>query len=235
MKRAGSFLWLFLFAGCVAAPSYLQTPDGVRLAYEARTVDNAKGTVLLLHGLGSSLDEWFYLARDLNREGWSTITFDFRGHGFSRQYRDQELEWQNFTQAARDSALRDVETAAALIPAGEPFWLMGSSFGANMAVRYAAKHPEVTGVVLLSPGLEQGGIEISQSVSALSGRPLLMAAAEGDAYAAGSVKYLDESAGEPKKVLIYPDSEAHGQLMLELIPELEKEIIEWIDRNTSRK
>lgn len=234
MKKPTVFFLVLLLAGCAALPQYLETADGVKLAHEVHSAENAKGTVLLLHGLGSNLDEWYYFSRDLNREGWATIAFDFRGHGDSLEQQGRELDWMKFNLAARESALRDVEAAAKLAEPGKPLWLMGSSFGANMAVRYGAAHPEVSGLVLLSPGLEHAGIEITGNISALNGRPVLLAAAEGDPYAAGSVKYLDEQLGEPKKMLVYEGSDGHGQAMLELIPELKKEIFAWIDRNTAR-
>ncbi|MDR7380734.1 alpha/beta fold hydrolase [Promicromonospora iranensis] len=87
--------------------------------------------VLLLHGLGGTLDAWAQL--DLG--GCRTVAMDLRGHGLSG---DGPWEW--------DRGLDDVEAVVRSLGLGNPA-VVGHSLGGMLAVQWALRHPECPAVV----------------------------------------------------------------------------------------
>lgn len=234
MKNISLMLLFFIMAGC-AANTYVKTEDGVELIYDLKEIPGAKGTVVLLHGLGADMDSWYDLRGALHDDGWSTLAFDFRGHGMSRRWKGEELNWRGFDEVAMGSTYHDVETAVSLIDDSRPYWLIGASFGANMALRFASNHPEAQGAVLFSPGLDYAGVTAEPYIEQMRDRPLMLIAGGKDRYAADSVKKMAGSLGDRSEVKLYEEEQGHGEVMLELVPELEKEVLEWINRNTNLK
>lgn len=88
--------------------------------------------VLLLHGLGGTLDAWDGLGL-ANR----TVAVDLRGHGHSG---DGPWEW--------DSVLDDIEAVIAHFDLDNPL-IVGHSLGGMLAVLWARRHPECRGIVNL--------------------------------------------------------------------------------------
>lgn len=93
------------------------------------------GRMLYLHGFGSGPDsnKAIALAERLAASGVALEIPDLNGGDFERLTITGQLE--------------RVEKAAA----GEPVCLIGSSLGGYLAALYAARHPEVTRLVLLAP------------------------------------------------------------------------------------
>lgn len=73
------------------------TVDGVNLSgtYYPGKGNNA-ATVLMLHAVGDSSKKegWVQLAQKLQAEGFAVLTFDFRGHGASKEV-DPQMFWSN--------------------------------------------------------------------------------------------------------------------------------------------
>lgn len=110
---------------------------------EVAPIGPARGTAVLVHGLGSdSMASWFLtLAHPLAAAGIRVLLHDLRGHGRSERPP---------TGYRLDDFVADL---AALLPrwqVDEPVHLIGNSFGATVAYAYAARHPEqVTGIVAI--------------------------------------------------------------------------------------
>lgn len=65
----------------------VQTTDGVYLnahMWIPKTANKETPVVVLLHMLGRSQTDWFPFAKYLSEQGFAVCTFDFRGHGDSR-------------------------------------------------------------------------------------------------------------------------------------------------------
>ncbi|MBB5082019.1 alpha/beta fold hydrolase [Nonomuraea endophytica] len=90
--------------------------------------------VLLLHGLGGTLEAWDTL--DLG-PGYRPVALDLRGHGLSG---DGPWEW--------DSVLDDLEAVVKHLDLGNPA-IVGHSLGGMLAVLWARRHPECPGIVNL--------------------------------------------------------------------------------------
>ena len=115
---------------------------GVRL--HARDWGGTGQAVLLLHGLASNARIWDGVASRLAGAGLRVVALDLRGHGAS----DQPPSGYDFTSVGDD-------VAAALGGLGlERPVLVGHSWGANVALRFAADRPgTVAGLVLVDGAL----------------------------------------------------------------------------------
>ncbi|MGE5865913.1 MAG: lysophospholipase [Rhizobacter sp.] len=140
--------------------SILKTPDGLNLhvAHHAGP-DDARGTVVLVHGLGEHGGRYAHVVQALLRWGWHVVTYDHRGHGRSDGRRGGLAE--------DDSLLCDLGQVVAATRAEHvgPIVLLGHSMGGAVAARYVAEgtltdpqrwfHP-VDALVLSSPALDAG-------------------------------------------------------------------------------
>ncbi|MBB5132657.1 pimeloyl-ACP methyl ester carboxylesterase [Thermocatellispora tengchongensis] len=89
--------------------------------------------VLLLHGLGGTLEAW----DALELEGHRAVAMDLRGHGLSG---DGPWEW--------DRVLDDIEAVVRHLGLGVPA-VAGHSLGGMLAVLWARRHPECPAIVNL--------------------------------------------------------------------------------------
>lgn len=222
--------YLFWLSGCITE-KFIRTSDGIPLAYDYREIPNEKGVAVLLHGLGSDLNEWHSLRKYLNKNGWSTLAIDLRGHGFSNIWNDEPISWKHFTVQGFLTALRDVEAAVDFVGRERNLWIIGSSFGANLGLLYATQEAAVRGLVLLSPGFYYAGIAAEPAIKHYGKRPLLIAGAEDDPGTPKICKILYDRAENPKRLLSY-DQGGHGTVMLDFVEGLKKEILQWINQET---
>ena len=218
--------------GC-APEQFLRTSDGLKIAYEYHRAKEERGTAVLLHGYGSNLDEWYALRRFLNRRGWSTMAIDFRNHGSS----DESPSHQRLASMAEQKGYdlnemtRDIDAALVAVDQSKPIWLIGSSLGANLALEAAGRHPEIAGLVLLSPVSSYGGLDSVSALSGLGKRPVFFAASERDPSGAAKIcKDLLEKAQGKKKLRVYRDA-GHGSEMFENESKLKGEILSWLNQN----
>jgi pimeloyl-ACP methyl ester carboxylesterase len=121
------------------------------------------GGLVILHGAGSRKENHADMARAATDAGLSAIRFDMRGHGETGGQLDGR-------------AIEDVAAAAALLPAGLPVALRGSSMGGYLALVAAAEVGAAAVVAicpapapLLARGLRTGRLEVAAEVAALEG------------------------------------------------------------------
>jgi pimeloyl-ACP methyl ester carboxylesterase len=115
--------------------------DGVRL--HVREWTGGDGGVLLIHGLASSSHIWDLVAPRLVRLGHHPVAYDQRGHGRS----SKPSSGYGFERTTADAAM--VIRATGL---RRPI-VVGHSWGANVALELAVRHPRlVSGAILLDGG-----------------------------------------------------------------------------------
>jgi pimeloyl-ACP methyl ester carboxylesterase len=116
--------------------------DGVRLC--AREWGGGGQAVVLLHGLASNARIWDGVASRLAGAGLRVVALDQRGHG------DAEQPGSGYDFA---SVGRDLEAALAALGIERPL-LAGHSWGANVALQFAADRPgAVAGLALVDGAL----------------------------------------------------------------------------------
>jgi pimeloyl-ACP methyl ester carboxylesterase len=116
--------------------------DGITL--HARDWGGGGQAVVLLHGLASNARIWDGVAPRLVGAGLRVVAVDLRGHGDS----DQPADGYGF-----ETVGRDLEAALAALGLALPL-LAGHSWGASVALQYAAARPgAVAGLALVDGGL----------------------------------------------------------------------------------
>ncbi|MDH5538794.1 MAG: lysophospholipase [Rhizobacter sp.] len=137
----------------------LITADGLKLRLREWSCPGARGTVLLVHGLGEHVGRYTRVAAWLNARQWRVVGHDQRGHGLSegghgKLVRDDDLL---VDLAAVVDAVRQAHPG--------PLVLLGHSMGGLVAARFCAEgmstgpapwYRAVDALVLSSPALEPG-------------------------------------------------------------------------------
>jgi alpha-beta hydrolase superfamily lysophospholipase len=126
----------------------------------------ARGTVLIIHGLGEHIGRYEALAARLNDWGWHVVGHDQRGHGASGGARGDVADADCLLH---DLALVIDELRADPELSGGPLVLLGHSMGGLVAARFVAgalqsggdgRRPDwyraVDALVLSSPALDPG-------------------------------------------------------------------------------
>ena len=157
----------------VPVVSQLRTADGLRLHRSTwPTAGEARGTLLVVHGLGEHVGRYDALALRLNASGWRVSGFDHRGHGQSDGARG--------AIARRDSMLQDLARVIDALrnEVGGKLVLLGHSMGGLIAARFVAEglqarpaawHREVDALVLSSPALDTGMSAAQRALLAVLG------------------------------------------------------------------
>jgi len=196
---------------------------------------SGKSGILLLHMMPADRTSWRTLAGRLQQEGFHVLAIDLRGHGDST---GGPNGYRTFSDADHQQSLFDLEAAIEILRAKgmERLHIGGASIGANLALQYAAQHPEVESVILLSPGLDYHGIHGDIWIDNLKQtQAVLLAASDDDIYAFTSVKALyDRSSNLPKREVKLLTEAGHGTRMFEKYPSFIDEIVEWLKKVDSQ-
>jgi uncharacterized protein len=144
---------------------------------------------------------WGALPEHLRRQGYTVLTYDWRGLGASGGRFDP-------TKAGDD-----LRAAVAYLRQARPtrLVLVGASLGAMVTATQAAwLHPVAIG--LLSPARSFAGVTVSDQVMRRLGMPKLLVTSEQD-KAAEQASGIFRAAAPPKQLLDYP-GDAHGTQIL---------------------
>lgn len=105
----------------------------------------SRGTVVLLHGYGLDHESLIPWALRLGEAGWTCILVDLRGHGHS----DGDRITFGLQESADLTAL--LEELVRRQQADWPVNVVGVSYGAAVALRWAGQEPRIRGVVAITP------------------------------------------------------------------------------------
>ncbi len=116
----------------------IRTRDGLDLRRRDWPSDGARGTIVIVHGLGEHIDRYGHVAAALNERGWRVVGYDHRGHGRSPGARGRLV--------AGDDLLFDLAYAIDAVRAefDGPLVLLGHSLGGLVAARFVAGGLEST-------------------------------------------------------------------------------------------
>jgi len=129
----------------------LTTADGLTLRLRDWPLDGARGSVVIVHGLGEHIGRHAHVAAHLNDWGWRVVGYDQRGHGASEGARG--------ALARDDDLLRDLALVIDAVRAQHtgPLILLGHSMGGLVAARLVADRlRSVDALILSSPALDPG-------------------------------------------------------------------------------
>ena len=188
MKRNSIFIIgaMFILAGCIARNSasqerlfsqlnpeeaYFRTSDGWRIHADFYPSPKKSLAVILLHQRNGDAKDWLPLIPSLIRAGVSALAVDQRGAGKS-------LGAENGVNAPWDTS-KDIEASVKWLQSRGfnkkgRIALIGASYGANNALIYASKHPDIRKIILLSPGSNYHGLIAGTAAGAYKGDALVL-------------------------------------------------------------
>ena len=111
-------------------------------------------TLICLHGVTGNAWNWHAVAGGV-RSHRRSVALDFRGYG--------ESQWSPTHAYTTADHVADLASAVDALAGGETVDLIGSSWGALVAIQYAAEHPDRVGrlvVVDVEPSFEQGETDL---------------------------------------------------------------------------
>ncbi|MDO8467063.1 MAG: alpha/beta fold hydrolase [bacterium] len=166
----------------------LKTSDGVNIAYDWYPAKTPAGYLVLVHMMPATKESWKEFAEAVQKENFSSIAIDLRGHGQS----DAGPQGYNaFADEEHQQSIKDLEAALDFLKTqgaeSEKITLAGASVGSNLCIWYLSEHPEIKSAVALSAGESYRGIHILPMLAKLqSDQKLLMFASEDDVRSGGS-------------------------------------------------
>lgn len=212
----------------------LRTADGwVLQARIYQPVNSRPPGLVLVHRKGGRAALWEPLAVRAQQSGYLVVAFDLRGHGASRNPAQPSRSLNEFGPGDWQKAQFDIQAALdALIDAGadpENLFIAGEALGASLALEYAVSNPAIQGLVMISPGLDYGGIDTEGLVEQLARRPTLLVWSESDAHAAASGTDLKAIAPGHIETHTYAGS-AHGTDLFATSPQSIGQIVVWLNQ-----
>jgi len=214
-----------------------KTPDGVIISgLFHKPASSLNKTFILLHGLGSNQEEWQSFTDKLVSAGYGVLSYDARGHGKSSERSDgRNINYNNFGPPGPGSEwgkmIDDLGDAVNFLKTEKNITvkkvgLIGASVGANVCLIYAAKTPEISVVVLLSPGLNYAGFGTLGAIEAFTARPIELSASPQDTYAYQSSILLYQKVQGNKRASFLPGAAGHGVQMFD--GKFDNQLIKWI-------
>jgi pimeloyl-ACP methyl ester carboxylesterase len=198
--------------------------DGVVLAASLYGSDKPNSpALLLLHQWESDRHSWDDFAKQLQSDGFIVLAIDGRGFGESTKKTDGSTVAEGRTEADVKGMLGDVDAAFNYLSKQnnvDPsrIGIIGASYGSSLALIYAADHPNVAMVALLSPGLNYfGNMQTEPAMTNYKDRPSFLAAAKDDPDSFNAVTRLAELTSEPNRAMaVSVDKGGHGTALLKV-------------------
>jgi alpha-beta hydrolase superfamily lysophospholipase len=137
----------------------VRTADGITIAIRRwpATGGGARGTILLVHGLGEHSGRYEQVAAHLAGRGWDVVAHDLRGHGRSDGKRGSIPREDAFLEdlaLVHDHVIRGGGGSSGTPTSSRPVILLGHSLGGLLAAQFVARAIRpVDGLVLSSPAL----------------------------------------------------------------------------------
>jgi esterase/lipase len=186
-----------------------RSPDGVKLA--GRVFGDGQVGVVLAHMFPADQTSWWAFARVLAPQGFTVLTFDFRGYcpggvaGCSEGQRDVAAMWQDVLGAV------DFMMARGLVRV----MLVGASMGGTASLLAAAQPgvPVVAIVALSAPQSFEGLTADRTVLGNVTAAKLFVAGNSDPTGAATAAQAMYEESPPPKQVEIFTSSD-HGTDLL---------------------
>lgn len=207
-----------------------------KIIYEQSASQKQLPTVLLLHSIGYSSEDWGGLIATLNKAGFAVIAMDLRGHGQSVYDTNfHKKSWPYFTNKTYQKFPSDVlgilsQTQQQVKNLNlKNMAIVGADLGANSAVLAAVKmkiKPKT--MVLISPLVTFKGLYIPVVLTNLN-MPILTMTSKKDRISLASQKTLAKFSQGGFYAQNYPNG-GMGMLMIKVNPSMASDITKWISK-----
>lgn len=192
-------------------------------------------TVVLLHSLGYSSENWGSLISELNNAGYAVIAVDLRGHGKSiYNTAFKKKSWIYFTpktyqQIPSDiiAVLNETKKQYKMVSLNN-MAIVGADIGANAAVLVAdelSKKPKT--LVLISPTTTFKSLYIPIAMADMGYIPVLAMASKKDKYCLKEEQSLARFSQGGFYAQNYSNG-GMGMMMLKVNPSMSQDIVRWI-------
>lgn len=210
VRRLGLCAAVAVFALALASSA---AADATRLAATHVTFRSADGVTLrghlwaggptaivFSHMYGTTQAIWFDLAGRLASQGYTVLTFDFRGAGSSSG------------RLVIGHVYRDTVAAVQFLRTRHPqkIVLVGASMGGTASI-VAAGHTKVDGLIVIASGMRFRGLDVRPHLGELR-MPKLFVVGSRDAPFNQSVQTMYNLTPQPKHLLVVPTA-LHGTNM----------------------
>lgn len=211
-------------SGPAAQTVSITSPDGVILVGSLFGSDKPSSpALLLLHQWDSDRHSWDDFAKQLQGDGFVVLAIDGRGFGESIKKTDGSTVAEGRTEADVKAMLGDVDAAFNYLSKQNNVdpnrvGIIGASYGSSLALIYAADHPNVAAVALLSPGLNYfNNMQTEPAITSYGTRPAFLAAAKDDPESFNAVTRLSELTSEPNRAMaVSVEKGGHGTALLKV-------------------
>ena len=207
-----------------------------KIIYEESAAQKQLPTVLLIHSIGYSSEDWGGLIQKLTQAGFAVIAMDLRGHGQSvYDTTFHKKSWPYFTPKTYQKFPSDVlgilsKTQQQVKNLNlKNMAIVGADLGANSAVLAAEKmkiKPKT--MVLISPLVSFKGLYIPVVLTNLN-MPILTMTSKQDRISLSSQKTLAKFSQGGFYAQNYPNG-GMGMLMIKVNPSMASDITKWISK-----
>ncbi len=189
--------------------------------------------LVLLHAYRGDHNRWAAFAEQAREAGYWVAAVDLPGHGHSHLRKGAPIEApamkpDDWMAVARDLG-QVAQTLTALGADPDNIAIAGEDLGANLALQAIHENPQYQAVVLVSPGLDYHGVASETVIRDVRTRPILILAAENDAYAAASAESLKNAAPGFSELQVYAGT-AHGADLFASSPASEELALHWLSK-----
>lgn len=176
--------------------------------------------ILLLHMENGRQEDWAGFATYLREIGYAPMTLDLRGHGES----SGEIDWSSMPADVLMAwnaltAQSEVDPTTSMV--------VGAGAGADLALIAAAAEPNVFALILISPSINEFGLQTEEAMITYGERPVLIIASDDDPYSAEAAMTLSELAQGSLALSFYSEA-GRGTDMLTQQPDLTSLILGWV-------
>jgi len=190
--------------------------------------------VLLLHMMTNNRHSWAPFAYVLNQQHIAALAIDLRGHGDSTKLKNNKrIDYHDFTDDIHLSSINDVTAALNWLNKkgyqNNEIIILGASFGSTLALETIEEHPDLKGLVLLSPG-NYRGVNINHELLYIHPEHVLWAAGSDidDPEAYESAKTIVLKASSERKKFVPYENAGHGIHLFTSDPHLMEDLASWL-------
>ncbi|HEX9916503.1 MAG TPA: alpha/beta fold hydrolase [candidate division Zixibacteria bacterium] len=193
--------------------------------------------VILLHMFSHSSKDWEGLVPLLTDKGYAVLNLDLRGHGKSTKRGEKTITYLNPEEVNLRLLPLDVNSALDALKSYmgrvdlERVGIIGASIGANAGLIAAVGNPKIKTMVLISPGLNYQDLMTENAAGRLKEVSVLLISNREDSYSLSSCQRLYSAMQLSKKEVKLVQGREHGNELLLKMPELNKQIANWITEN----
>jgi acylglycerol lipase len=140
----------------IPSEATFKTTDNFEIFEQTWLCKEAKGVVLLTHGVAEHSGRYDHVAQSLVAAGYTAVGFDLRGHGKSSGKRNYVNSFQEYLNDLEEVLNRTRNSYPDL-----PLFLLGHSMGGAIVTLFTIeRNPKVEGILLSGPS-----VKISDDIS----------------------------------------------------------------------